>query len=380
VEWTRFVEVETGRYNVMAVIENQNEDLASNEVSYTLSLFRDTEKIWESEGTTVVPAGKMFSVFEGPVIVSEVPTRATIDIGTPRWVKVEEAPEIDLVDSTFSTLESTPKLQTVLRSEDINPLSNIEVSVALYDDDNNTVHISRTVLDSIPARGEVSAFFTWPRPFGITPGVCAEPFASMMLIDRSGSMNEDGINPPEPLESVKNAALRFADQIGSDDTAGLVTFATGATLDVSPTKGNISLKRAIQDVAILPEDEEGYTNIGDALKIAREALEGVNISRNIVLLTDGKANWPLNPTGEVYAVSEATQVRNQGISLYAIGLGSSVGRDFLNELTNDPSKVFLAPTPQNLYSIYQEIGTRVCEREPFVVEVYTKRLNGEIRP
>jgi Mg-chelatase subunit ChlD len=375
VEWTRIAEVEPGRYNVMALLNNENEDLSASSLSYTLSLFEGTTLLWKEEGETVVPAGVKFAVFEGPVRLSSAPDRATIEIGVPSWQKTGEGADIELLDNRFSDLETSPVLETALRSSEPVALRNVEVAVALYDDNGNAIHLSNTVLPSIPARGEVSATYTWPRPFGASQGVCLEPFATMLAIDRSGSMNEDSLDPPEPLASVKRAAL-FAKKIGDDDRGGLVTFATEATLDQELSRGSRGLIEAIESVSIRPEDEEGYTNIGDALRIAREEIGGYEGSKSIVLLTDGNANWPLKPTGEAYALGEAEKTRGE-VPLFVIGLGAGVDTAFLESLAGDPSKVFRAGTTEELDSIYADVATRVCEREPFLVEVYPKVWYGK---
>jgi hypothetical protein len=140
-------------------------------------------------------------------------------------------------------------------------------------------------------------------------------FNQMLVLDRSYSMHY-----PEPaefskIEAAKNAARVFADAAADADRLGLVTF-TGnnseCNLDASllrplqrmndaGTDNRTPLVNAINGVM-----EDGWTSIGDGLKVGRDALLGASPPlglrdvNGLVLLSDGLEN-----EGDFWAATNA---------------------------------------------------------------------------
>ena len=71
--------------------------------------------------------------------------------------------------------------------------------------------------------------FTWPRPIAKTLRSCDVPTDIVVAVDLSGSMNNDGGTPPQPISGAIAAARDFALRLAPDDQASVVTFASGAT-------------------------------------------------------------------------------------------------------------------------------------------------------
>ena len=75
------------------------------------------------------------------------------------------------------------------------------------------------------------------------------PVDVVLVFDRSGSMNDDGwdetINDWQPIGDAKIAAKNFVDLLGGNDRAGLVSFATKASLDEPLTFDHQDVKDAI---------------------------------------------------------------------------------------------------------------------------------------
>jgi len=200
-------------------------------------------------------------------------------------------------------------------------------------------------------------------------------------------MNDDGANPPQPLTDAKKAAIDFLEKLTDSDRSNIISFASNAKIEQALGSSLTASKNAINNLAVLPSEERGRTNIGDAIRLARKEFEEnrrpddrTPSSRfSTVLLTDGKANAPQSPGGEPYAQEQATLLKAQGISLYTIGLGSGVHATFLKEIATEPSYYYPASSRKDLARIYANISDAICERGVTRIEI-TPRTSSELIP
>jgi Mg-chelatase subunit ChlD len=221
--------------------------------------------------------------------------------------------------------------------------------------------------------------FTWPEPFPTRVERCQAPADIALLMDTSGSMNDDDITPPQPITDAKNAAISFVNRMTSSDRISIITFATRAEHKQKLVENLVVAQNSISSISILPEEENGFTNIGEAIMLASaELIEGANnrgsassaeLERSIILLTDGRANQPTDPGGEIYAFEQARIARAQGIKIFTIGLGEKVNKDFLLEMASDAESNFFAVTSRELTEIYKKISESICERGPAIVDI-----------
>lgn len=78
------------------------------------------------------------------------------------------------------------------------------------------------------------------------PSTVRRPLDVMLVLDRSGSMDDAGGSPPEPITSAKNAAKLLVDTLDpAQDQVGLVSYATTASLDRTLTSNLAAVKTAI---------------------------------------------------------------------------------------------------------------------------------------
>ncbi|MBI3616339.1 MAG: VWA domain-containing protein [Candidatus Omnitrophica bacterium] len=197
----------------------------------------------------------------------------------------------------------------------------------------------------------------------------------MIVLDRSGSMNDDGRNPEQPLTNTKTAAKRFLDLLQNfpitGDQAGLVFFSTRGTLDNQLTKNFQQVKRAID----IP-NANGWTNIAEALLSARTELLSGRVNPRaalvIVLLSDGVTNTRINGRGgqddgappgnpsEQQALDQAKLAGQSGMTLYTISLGSHTNQSLMNSMAvSTGGRHFFSPTTDQLDNIFEEISIRV---------------------
>ena len=232
----------------------------------------------------------------------------------------------------------------------------------------------------------------------------------MIVLDRSGSMDDAGGNPPQPISDAKSAAKLLIDQLDSStDKVGLVSYSTTATKDHSLTNNFNSVKNAIDNF-----NANGYTNIGDAVYAAQQELNSSRARSGaipiIVVLSDGVANrrhgssqqcstWPSSPTNCTNdAMNQAASAKGQGSTVFTIGLslgevgqqhGSAVenlARSVLQSMASDYAHYYEAPNSSDLAGIFQSIGSQITQimwKDVVVTEVLPADLqyvNGSANP
>lgn len=380
--WQREFKGNAGTYNALAYIENPNLDSSAKNVPYLFTFYDDRGvNIYEREGRTDIPANKIFPIFEDRLEIKErVPAKVTFEFTrSPIW-EVDKRQPLDIRVSNQSLLEdrSFPRVVATVENKSTTPLYDVSVIAIVYDSNDNAVNASRTIIDMLDKNSKEDVVFTWPSALDFGESVCEKPADVMLVLDRSGSMDDDSISPPEPLTAVKNAAVSFVDNLTENDRAGIVSFATDVKdpIDEFLTPDFSSVKKVISDIAIATDGSQN-TNIGEGILKALEELSGARhrlfAKPVIVLLTDGIPSNPLKADdpewAKKYALSATEEVRNKKVELYVIGLGRKVDGLFLKDLASRPELYFEALDSGGLKKVYSEIATEICKKGPTKIEV-----------
>lgn len=78
------------------------------------------------------------------------------------------------------------------------------------------------------------------------------------------------------------------------------------------------------------------------------------------MITDGRQT----KTGNYTRLSVASQgIKNKGVIVYTVGVGSGVYKAELEEIASTPDKVFISSTFEDLQKISSELTRRICEGE-----------------
>lgn len=376
--WARSFRVTDGQYNAVAYIENRNRAAATPEIPYTFSLYDEDGLITERSGTTILPPDSSYPVFESRIDTQgRVPTQTFIELGeASMWVPAGAGSDQFTVRSrTLTNVDARPRLDAILYNNSLTEAREVEVIATIFDQNGNALNSSRTFIDNFPPRAEATAVFTWPEPIAKTLRSCEVPTDVVVAIDLSGSMNDDQVDPPQPISSVLQAAESFIDRLQAGDQAGLVTFASTAQV-VEPLSSNVQgVADSVTSLRIAPEEETGSTNTGEAFLRAYEELNSprhsIEARKVLVLLTDGLATAP-DEEPEAYALSNAALVNASGIEVYAIGLGENVNMDFVRNLASAPEQSYQALTIADVDRIYRSITTELCEDGAAIIQIVPK--------
>ncbi|VVB66945.1 von Willebrand factor type A domain protein [Candidatus Norongarragalina meridionalis] len=209
---------------------------------------------------------------------------------------------------------------------------------------------------------------------GGDPTITTMPTDTVLVIDRSISMNQfitSGGVPIHKLDAAKAGAQSFVNILDQTAQAGLVSYASTATLNSSLALMTDSNKSALNTVINSLPSPSGSTNMGAAINAAvAELSENGNggTVKFIVLLTDGMPTCSASgcsgsdtprPEDYAYARDAASAAATAGYSLYAIGFGdnSSINGTFLEEISG--GRYYYAPDADKLRQIYEGIANNI---------------------
>jgi hypothetical protein len=180
--WARAFKVIPGRYNAVAYIVNHNKNAAAQKVSYRFR-FADVNNVYigKREGTTFIPPGGNFAVFEpGIDIGNSIPVYVNFEFTEkPIWFQVSEDKLEQLKIAVSNILltgeKDNPKLSATIKNNSLFSLPNVSVIAIIYDAAGNAISTSRTFLRELVPDKYTDINFTWPEPL---PG---EPVAKEII-------------------------------------------------------------------------------------------------------------------------------------------------------------------------------------------------------
>ncbi len=385
----RVLKISDKTFEVVVSVNNTNTFGEIYRAMYTFKVYgaQNIAPLKVIEGETFVPKGMTFAIFEGPFVLGEgiVPTRVTFEWKEESlvWQKnVSPAPELKVEGLNLSREITSPRLDANITNLSLESVSNIDLIAVVSDESGNIYAASKTFIETLPAGKTVPLVFTWPEPFRKTgENICDYPADVSLVIDRSGSMDDLGLNPPQPLTDVKNTALYFISQFGKNIQHSLVSFANESSKPIDATLGfNLTIiRQAVNNISIATTSAQN-TNIGGGILSAREELNSARHRKEtdkvIVLLTDGLATLPdkagIKDYPKTYALESAELARKDGISIYTIGLGKGVDVDLLKRIATTTAEAYFAPSTNELNDIYQQIATKICKIGLAKINVYVR--------
>lgn len=176
ITWQRSYQIVPGFYNAVAYIENQNFQAGAAKVPYKFRLYdKNRILIAERDGETFIEPNRAFVVFEQQIPVGEgVPVYTTFDFTTPPALYKTDARYEDMIirvtDQVLKTDDIKPRFSATLKNiSDLYTISDIDVYVVLYDDQDNAIQVGKTRLPALDPRQEKSIFIVWQNQFETKP-------------------------------------------------------------------------------------------------------------------------------------------------------------------------------------------------------------------
>jgi Mg-chelatase subunit ChlD len=378
VVWTESFEISEGQYNVVSYIENPNQSVGVPSLNYTFELLSKGEVVGRISGQTVLPPDSIYPIFEGGIYTESQVDSANIIIEQPNyWLpSVVGREQFKAKDIDLANADKSPRLAVEIENTSLIAAENVEVVATVFGENGKAVTASETFIEYIGPRSSKNIVFTWPNPIAKTIKSCIIPTDVLVAIDLSGSMNNDGGDPPQPVTRAVEAAGQFVGSLKKGDQVGVVTFATEAKEDTFLTSTHDEVAKMVTGLSIDSKEEGGFTNTVDALKLSGSVLDSdrhnPDARRVLVLLTDGLPTT----SGDEDVVSKAKEVADSlnkgGIEIYAIGLGSGVDQEFIRNIASSNNNAYFAPTGEDLKNIYSEITSSLCESGPTKIDIIAK--------
>lgn len=212
--------------------------------------------------------------------------------------------------------------------------------------------VKRVSADTIPCNGSTQVTLG----FTAAPGLRQTPADIVLIMDRSGSMDESRMpQAKEAAKSLLNTISLASDgqpglTFGADTRVGLVSFAGTASVD-SP------LTDSLPDLEVLIDSYvgDGWTGHADAFTKAASLLTDDSKRRVIVMFTDGETNVGAPPA------PVAKAIRETGVEIYCVAM--DVNETELNTWASDPDDrhVFMAADADGLALAFEEAGKEIVQ-------------------
>ena len=207
----------------------------------------------------------------------------------------------------------------------------------------------------------------------VEPDKCDAKIDLCLLIDASASIRHS--NPRDKSYDNWDLQLDFLTdlvdhfKIGPDDTrVGAVVFSTDVELvfKLNTYTDAATVKSAIRDI----EHSNETTNTAEAFKVAREqcfnAANGdrYNFKNVVILISDGRPE-PDPHTKIPAALREAQTLKDNGTTVFAIGVTNWINAEFLRDISSAPQienqNYFTAPDFTALTRIKNIFKQEACE-------------------
>ncbi len=191
----------------------------------------------------------------------------------------------------------------------------------------------------------------------------------MLVMDCSGSMNDKLGGLLTKLAAGRNAAISFVGALRfTNDYVGLVTFSNFALL-ASPLTNNGSVTNIIARLSA-----NGYTATSNGIALAQIQFPtnsaGTDALPVMVLLTDGvptDSSGHSTPAAKTAAINAANAVKQAGIRLVTIGLGTNGNLNnfdpvLLTNMASTPDDCHCITNTASLLSLYAGIANSFCRQ------------------
>jgi VWFA-related protein len=223
-----------------------------------------------------------------------------------------------------------------------------------------TVYVSVTDQGGFPVEGLVKEDFDiieagFPKTTTTAVKVDDDPSTPVtisvaLLMDYSGSITME----PDNVTDMENAAIAFVDQLGADDEAEIIKYATTIEVTQPFTSDKPALRSAIQSTPNIGSTTALYDAI---IQAADDISTSTKDRRAIIVITDGMdRDGSGNQQSDGDLADVIGDANTFGVPVFTVGLGL-VDTTILQDIADETGGTYSASaTSDNLATIYQQLA------------------------
>ena len=264
-------------------------------------------------------------------------------------------------DLTIESNDSESPYNLALQGskEDVDELNVTINQVNACQRDETTVYLSVTDQSGFPVTGLEATNFALSED-GASPAVpdtagwveedSTASISIVLLMDYSGSITVERDN----VTDMENAAINFVEQLGTNDEAEIIKYATAIEVTQAFTSDTDLLVAAIQSTPDVGE----HTALYDAVTKAAQDIAGSTKQRQaIIIITDGiDDNGDGEPQSDSDLDGAIAEANANDIPVFTIGL-SNADVTVLQQLSDETGGTYSeSTTSDNLTTIYQQLA------------------------
>jgi Ca-activated chloride channel family protein len=196
------------------------------------------------------------------------------------------------------------------------------------------------------------------------------PISVALVMDYSGSIT----SIPEAQSDMEEAVANFVNQLGADDEAEIVKFAT----EIEVVQGFTSDKNLLTNAIYNPVDVGRFTRLYD---VAWQAVDDTALElktrKAVIIVSDGVDEDDTgNPISSKSLGDVINHAKDNGVPIFTVGLGN-INDAILEQMANDTGGQFFdSPASDNLGNIYSQIANVLFENQ-YILEYISTLEIGE---
>ena len=170
--WARFARAGQDSYDAVASIQNNNQILASSEISYLFTLFDELGAVAAKSGTAFIYPEERLYIIEPGVRTTRRPVRVEFKITHIVWrlPKESEVPPRILVERReYTVSDAAGKKQGMVQASIFNPtpfdFRTLEANAVVFDAVGNVLGADRISLERMASGEHRIVTFVWPEAF-----------------------------------------------------------------------------------------------------------------------------------------------------------------------------------------------------------------------
>ena len=168
VTFARTIENGSGRTDVIAYIENRNQNAEAKDARYTVEVFDEAGTLLGTkEGMIDLPARSTVSLFVPGIYqgLGAAPRAFVSFADDTKWRNARGGENAITVTQADLVLGDKPRVNAVLSNISPTAIYNKTVIATVFDQEGVAIAASQTVVREISGQGTATAVFTWNQPF-----------------------------------------------------------------------------------------------------------------------------------------------------------------------------------------------------------------------